>query len=763
MTATASPQWRFPSSQHWIIEESVALRLAVQVLVSVGIVATDVAAESWNSVWAVPLGLVGAWWSWRGRYQRTWILKALLALAMLLVLGIFFQRLFSNLNDTRLVLADLLVQLQVIHSFDLPRRQDLGYSMVIGLVLLGVAGTLSQTLAFGPVLLVFFGVGLVTLVLEYRSRLGFSRLNPQQQQRFWQRRGRNLVSLGMAVVGLGLVLFMVFPRFPAFQLTTFPVSGGMQLPEALEESTILNPGLTNSGLEKSATLSDEALTQQLQAAVEGSGEVNLTLDNYFGFSSQLDLRLVGRVSIRPRTVLRVRSQAPAFWWVSSFDQYTGSAWNRTRLEDARVLERNPLSNRVNVASPDALTRLRTRTVVQTYTVVTPIPSLIPAVAAPSFLFFPSGKLVQDVDGGLRASAPLPDGLTYTVVSRVPFRDRTALQEAELRIPPEIASLYLQLPPDLDPRIAALARAQVVGIDSPYDQALHLGQYLKQNYTLQARQPIQASQEVASRFLFELQGGSPEEFSTTLVVMLRLLGIPARLAVGYNVGRFNPFTGYYVVSSQDAITLAEVGIPGYGWFGINPIPGYELLPPHLTETEPFSALKAFWQWFAGLLPPPVVEWIGMLLSGALALVAWGIRSVQRWVQDLGWQTGVVWLVLATVGVGMGAFVSWLGWWWRWQRRLQRLQGIERLYVLLLRKLASQMPKGAAQTPAEYQQTLERRLSGTDSAPIQGILTAYQDWHYGGIEPDPQDLARWQQWLRQFQPRWVSNTDETVVSS
>ena len=54
-----------------------------------------------------------------------------------------------ELNDTRLVLAELLIQLQVLHSFDLPRRKDLGYSMVIGMILIGVASTLSQTMAFG--------------------------------------------------------------------------------------------------------------------------------------------------------------------------------------------------------------------------------------------------------------------------------------------------------------------------------------------------------------------------------------------------------------------------------------------------------------------------------------------------------------------------------------------------------------------------------------------------------------------------------------
>jgi sulfite exporter TauE/SafE len=45
-------------------------------------------------------------------------------------------------------------------------------SIVIGLILLGVAATVNQTMGFAPVLLLFLGVALPTLVLDYRSRLG---------------------------------------------------------------------------------------------------------------------------------------------------------------------------------------------------------------------------------------------------------------------------------------------------------------------------------------------------------------------------------------------------------------------------------------------------------------------------------------------------------------------------------------------------------------------------------------------------------------
>lgn len=161
-------------------ENSILLRALVQGLVIVGIIATDIAAETQNSFWAVPLSIVGATWSWYHRRDRNIAVKFLLAIGMLLAMGAFFSNLLGQLNDTRLILAELLIQLQVLHSFDLPRRKDLGYSMVIGLILLGVAGTLSQTLAFAPLLLVFLAIALPVLVLDYQSRLGISRQKRQK-------------------------------------------------------------------------------------------------------------------------------------------------------------------------------------------------------------------------------------------------------------------------------------------------------------------------------------------------------------------------------------------------------------------------------------------------------------------------------------------------------------------------------------------------------------------------------------------------------
>ncbi|MGB0562632.1 MAG: transglutaminase, partial [Spirulinaceae cyanobacterium] len=103
-------------------EESIALRIVVQGLVIVGIIATDVAADTRISLLAVPLSVAGATFSWWRRKHHNVGVKFLMAIGMLAALMVFFGSLIENLNDTRLVLAELLINVQVIHTFHLPRR-----------------------------------------------------------------------------------------------------------------------------------------------------------------------------------------------------------------------------------------------------------------------------------------------------------------------------------------------------------------------------------------------------------------------------------------------------------------------------------------------------------------------------------------------------------------------------------------------------------------------------------------------------------------
>ncbi|AMW30465.1 MULTISPECIES: transglutaminase TgpA family protein [Limnospira] len=725
-------------------EDSLLLRVFVQLLVVVGIIATDVAIEEPLNLWAIPVSLVGATWSWFRRRHRNVPTKFCIAIGMLVAMAVFFSRLVLELIDTRIVLAQLLINLQVLHSFDLPRRKDLGYSMVIGLILLGVAGTLSQTLTFGPVILVFLAISLPTLILDYRSRLGLEKLKPSEASSTKLRIPPNLnfkflgVSF-LAIVALGLVIFALLPRFPGYQLRNFPMSSPIQMPRGeFDGRQIFNPGYT--GDSGDGTGSGTGQNQESGAGI-------LDEVQYYGFNTRINQNLRG--NLRPQVLLRVRSQARGFFRVIGFDKYTGQGWEISRNEQAETVQRAWWSYLFNLFQRP--TQARTREVIQSYTAVIQLPNLIPALKQAQQLYFPTEEIAIDPEGTLRSPLMLREGLTYTVISRVPYRNRTQLGQASTDYTQAIRDYYLQVPDEIRDRVRErteeilAARNQSnpeqQALTSPYEISLYLAQYLKQSpvYKLQEDPPfLRPDEDLVEAFLFGyedspegeiIRGGYPDHFATVLTIMLRSIGIPARLTAGFDPGEFNPFTGLYVIKNTDAHAMTEVYFPDYGWFAFNPIPGMDLIPPSIEENQTFSALRAFWNWVAGWLPSPVTNSLQRILATIFAAV----DMVIRWFMDL-FTRGWVGLFTAAIALSGFGFVSWLLWDglknWRERRRLAKLPPEERLYQKLLALLAQRgYPKHPAQTPVEYAEAIANQCSIDEAEAISEVCQTYVHWRYG----------------------------------
>ncbi|HEY9617298.1 MAG TPA: transglutaminaseTgpA domain-containing protein, partial [Microcoleaceae cyanobacterium] len=638
-------------------------------------------------------------------------------------------------NDTRLVLAELLVQLQVLHSFHMPRRQDLGYSMMIGLILIGVASTLSQTMGFGLLLLAFLAIALPVLVLDYRSRLG---LIGQAYKAPLKRAGFSIQRLGiffLVILGLGLTIFLFMPRFPGYQLRTFPVSAQIQK-EFEDSSQIINPGYVRTG---DATKGTGAGRGTRQGQGFGPGEVDKTF--YYGFSNRINQNLRGQME--PKIVLRIRSQAEGYWRVLAFDRYLGQGWEISRNDEAKTRTRPSWSYQFFLPRP--ITVNRTKEVVQTYTVVSELPNLIPSLSYPRELYFPTQQIAIDPVGNLRSPLGLLEGLTYTVISDVPYRDRTRLQQAPTNYSRAIRTDYLEVPAKIRDRVRRrteeLLATSPKPIVAPYEKALFLAQALKQRYSLQPDLPFLAENEdLVEAFLFKYQGGYPDHFSTTLTIMLRSIGIPARLAVGFAPGQFNPFTGLYEVRNTDAYAVTEVFFPKYGWFAFDPIPGHELIPPSIEEDQTFGVLQQFWQWVAGWLPSPVTSLLGQIF-GTIAnwltnIIAWVIGQFYR-----GW-VGLFTLLVTGSGLGFAGWLGWQGWQrWRYHRWLAKLPPMESLYQQMVTQLAQQgLRKHSAQTPFEFVQRAKEQQSPERAAAISTISQAYVSWRYGGQPPNMELLKR-----------------------
>ncbi|MST35258.1 transglutaminase domain-containing protein, partial [Acidimicrobiaceae bacterium USS-CC1] len=129
--------------------------------------------------------------------------------------------------------------------------------------------------------------------------------------------------------------------------------------------------------------------------------------------------------------------------------------------------------------------------------------------------------------------------------------------------------YTQLPRPYR-RAAALARAVTAGRRSTYGRVEALIGWLGAHTRYStAIPPLPPGADTVDEFLFGNRVGYCEQISTALAVMLRSLGVPAREAVGYVPGPYDPVTGLYTVEADDAHAWVQVWFPRYGWQSFDP--------------------------------------------------------------------------------------------------------------------------------------------------------------------------------------------------
>ena len=130
------------------------------------------------------------------------------------------------------------------------------------------------------------------------------------------------------------------------------------------------------------------------------------------------------------------------------------------------------------------------------------------------------------------------------------------------------SPYLELPAGLSPRVRALAREVAPKSECPndYAKAVRIRDYLSDStrFTYTVKQDPTPGVEPVEDFLFNLRRGHCEYFASSLVVMLRSVGVPARVVNGFKMTEWNPLAGSYVVRQSNAHSWAEAYIRPAGW-------------------------------------------------------------------------------------------------------------------------------------------------------------------------------------------------------
>ena len=184
----------------------------------------------------------------------------------------------------------------------------------------------------------------------------------------------------------------------------------------------------------------------------------------------------------------------------------------------------------------------------------------------------AGVLLRDASGSVRLKRRPPEGFQYEAYSLLEDPPETA---AAPWPPPvlegEPRRINLQLPGALDARIPALARNWTAGAESDLERARDLEHRLRTEYGYTLELPQREPADPLANFLFARRKGHCEYFASAMTVMLRTLGIPARLATGFQSGVYNPITDLWVVRASDAHSWVEAWIPGHGWSTFDPTP------------------------------------------------------------------------------------------------------------------------------------------------------------------------------------------------
>ncbi|MEE8442322.1 MAG: transglutaminaseTgpA domain-containing protein [Dehalococcoidia bacterium] len=595
---------------------------------------------------------------WRTRYATSRVRTAVLLLLLIILLAYLGRDMVFSRTGDQLLLARYLVYGLIVNSFDLRTRRN-----VMGTLLLaGMLFILLSPMAFT----LWFAVLMGTFVLLALGAATAGHIEEEAGQTIVAG-GRNGLSPGRALVGLiatflvlSAAFFLLMPRFGLGGLTQ-----ASWLPSRIDFIAGAPGGLPSR---PSAAVSPDILASQLPGTAGAGRHVSL---GYVGSAADIP-------------VLHVRSRVSSYWRGSTLDTYDGAGWLPTVMRLAVVDE-----GRGEFLFPDAkIGGPRPRWYSQTYYLIAGQPNAVFTGYNPGRVFLPQTTQIY-----------LQAGTVYRVVSTLPRLSPGDLRSDSVDST-DLANLAL---PPISERTAALTESIVEGAPTDYDKAVRLEQFLLRNYPYDLNvEPLTPGRDAVDVFLFEQQAGYCAHFATAMAVMARHAGLPARVAIGYLPGVYNPMTGAYTVRRGDAHSWVEIHFDKAGWVAFDPTP------------RPDAALAS------GTGP----GWVSFGLLDVAGLSFGGAFSTLSGDWSLGRLSLPGWFWLAVPGIlALAVFIATL----LLSRRRAKgtrdhdgytsLTGIPRQTVLRAygRTVALLVRKGlptrqSAQTPREYTRLVAPRLTG-----------------------------------------------------
>jgi hypothetical protein len=301
---------------------------------------------------------------------------------------------------------------------------------------------------------------------------------------------------------------------------------------------------------------------------------------------------------------------------------------------------------------------------------------------------------------------------YSIVTWMPITTEEELRQVGEDYPEWVKERYLQLPADLPPMIRTLSLELTRDASTPYDKVAAIESYLRGFTYSQDISPPPFDADGVAYFLSQKKGYS-DYFGSALAVMLRSIGIPARLVVGYAVGDKDPKTGLWVVRDKDSHSWTEVYFPGYGWTSFEPTPSRQRIhrgpppaPPEVTEE------------FEDILDLPFFLEDEFLFGGAIGGSAAQQESPSQWQ----WGRPLAMALSALLAMVLLAVVLSRKVLWGQTPVVQAYGGISRWAAM------AGLGRRPSQTPGEFASALARAVPGLDWE-FRTVAEGYAQSRYG----------------------------------
>ncbi len=332
-----------------------------------------------------------------------------------------------------------------------------------------------------------------------------------------------------------------------------------------------------------------------------------------------DSRLGGAFVADDTVVFHAISETKQYWRIETKDFYTSKGWEESNTNPTESVYFD-LNEQINYSLPTGLEEdTKTATIKQ----INPHDFIVQPYGLKRVEFEPYLE-EQHEQVGLLMNAntekiyPYADNrivklMDYSVVYSKPTLLYSQLQsDPAEEIDQEVFEPYLQLPDTLPDRVGDLANEIVRGAKTPYQKARAIESYFSRNgFRYETDNVAIPGEDVdyVDQFLFETKVGYCDNFSTSMVVMLRSVGIPARWVKGFMGGELIDSTGAsktYEITNNNAHSWVEAYIPEVGWVNFEPTIGFsnmrnieydietsspeEELNPEEEETRTFEELQ-----------------------------------------------------------------------------------------------------------------------------------------------------------------------------